>query len=682
MVSRSGFPSRSVKRQRSESPRAGGRQRAERPVADDGLGVDRLAGAVDPALGEDGAGGGGALLAPRVVDPELVRGKVGVVVVDPHQGAVGAQARGHVALEGPAAPLPALLTVRSRPGRGTRAEAGERGDPPLVRAGGGAQAPPVVVQLHLHPGARAAVAHAGHPHDALVHPDPRVHRQVGDLDQGQGGPFLAAEVHPAAGDPDGEQRPVRTAGRVGGREAHPGDGAAVLRVAHGDAPPRGAGGEALRPGLVPPAPAAAQEAGLQRVGDRREGDLQRVHVDVLHRQRAEALALHDHPPVREDDRARDAGGGEAADDRRPQPLPEDVAQRRVHRDGVAPPGEEPPLQHPALGLLGGVADRERAARRQPHPPLHVGAAHGGGEHHHRRAVVAAAALGAPGAEHPEGAVGGEGPAVQLPRHAVQPRGEEELGGAPGREGADGRELGHAAQVARGVVPRRAEVAEPLRVVGPDGALAEGPERDGAPSAAPGAQGEAGGGGQLVRRGGAAQEDAEHGLGAQEARPPVGPGGMAGEDARALHPEGEDEGAREAGAVHGREGVGDGDPVRGAGTERGGRGEAQRHRVAPLGLPLHRGLDAEERGRVHRLVEPARHRAVEGDHDGGVRVREAPGLRRRAQNAQDSLPGVQRVGGAEREEAGDAEDREERGEGPRHGEAGREGVTRRSRRGSR
>ena len=70
---------------------AGGRpQRAERAVTDDGLGVHRLAGAVDTALGEHGGRFGAARVPPRALDVELPRREVGVPAVHRHDGAIGA----------------------------------------------------------------------------------------------------------------------------------------------------------------------------------------------------------------------------------------------------------------------------------------------------------------------------------------------------------------------------------------------------------------------------------------------------------------------------------------------------------------------------------------------------------------------------------------------------------------
>ena len=76
-----------------------GPERAEQAGADDRLGEHRVAGAVDPPLGEDRGGGGEPLVAPGGEDIEAPGRKVRVPLVDADQGAVGAAAHLDVAVE-------------------------------------------------------------------------------------------------------------------------------------------------------------------------------------------------------------------------------------------------------------------------------------------------------------------------------------------------------------------------------------------------------------------------------------------------------------------------------------------------------------------------------------------------------------------------------------------------------
>jgi hypothetical protein len=374
-----------------------------------------------------------------------------------------------------------------------------------------------------------------------------------------------------------------------------------------------------------------------------------------------------------DDGGRHAGGGERDARGRPQPLAEDVRELGIHGDGVGAAGVQPPLQRPAVLLGGGVLHGEGPVAVQVHVAHHLRAAHGGGELQDRGAVVAPRVLRAPAFDHAQGAVGGEGPAerlVPVPR-LVHPLREHQLRRAPGRERPLGGKLHHAAQVPGAVVARRAEVPHPLRVRLLDGPHADAAQGDGGRAAARLPQHQAGGAGQLVRLHRAAHQHEEARVRLQEAGRAVRAHGPAGQDACPLDAEGEAVRARQACAVHGREIGGDGDGVGGARAQRRGGGKAQRHRVAPLRPPLHGGVDAEERLRVHRLVQPAGDGPVKGDGDHGLRLRN--GLRRRAQDAQHRRI-LRRGFGAQHEYARKAGERDQRAGEAEHGGGARGGGT--------
>src|SRR5881398_1809399 len=92
-------------------------------------------------------------------------------------------------------------------------------------------------------------------------------------------------------------------------------------------------------------------------------------------------------------------------------------------------------------------------------------------------------------------------------------------------------------------------------------------------------------------------------------------GRAREEARPANAERKAIRRFEPAAIHRRERVRDGDGVLDVRSERGGGGEADRHRIPPLEPALHGGGDREDRLRVNGSVERAGDRPVErhGDH---------------------------------------------------------------------
>ena len=149
------------------------------------------------------------------------------------------------------------------------------------------------MQDHRRAGPGQPVARAGHPGDAVLEPDLGVHAEVGDLDQRDGLVGLARLVVAAFGPPQaragGAEEEER--GRAGLRGVGRGELEAV--EAHPVAPraernhPADRGGPQGLPVVAPGIPAPAQEAALQRVGNRNREHFERVHVHVADAERAD-----------------------------------------------------------------------------------------------------------------------------------------------------------------------------------------------------------------------------------------------------------------------------------------------------------------------------------------------------------------------------------------------------------
>ena len=251
---------------------AGGRpQRAERAVTDDGLGVHRLARAVDTALGEHGGRFGAARVAPRALDVELPRREVGIPAIHRHDGAIGAEGGGDVAVESTAAPLALVAFGFCGDGRGGIAlQAAQAREPSRVGGRRGARLPFGVVQRDARAGARLAVAHSRHPHGGLAHADFGVDREVGDLHHRQRLPAITRGVDLRAGDTDQLQRPGSRPRGVCRREAHAGDARDVGAVDHAE-PPHGRGAPEIGPEVLPRA-RRRERPRLERLGDGHHGD--------------------------------------------------------------------------------------------------------------------------------------------------------------------------------------------------------------------------------------------------------------------------------------------------------------------------------------------------------------------------------------------------------------------------
>src|SRR5216683_3154942 len=161
--SRITLPSRSWKTQRIG--RGWYAQRAKRAVADDRLDVDRLAGAVNAALGEHRGGDGQAVHTPRRADIEPPGREVTGPRVDRDNGPIERQASGDISRE------PALLTLVVGASRVT--QTAQSDEALCVRRASGSDAAGGIAQLDVDTGFGNPILDASDPDDGLFLPDAR-----------------------------------------------------------------------------------------------------------------------------------------------------------------------------------------------------------------------------------------------------------------------------------------------------------------------------------------------------------------------------------------------------------------------------------------------------------------------------------------------------------------------------
>ncbi len=201
-----------------------------------------------------------------------------------------------------------------------------------------------------------------------------------------------------------------------------------------DLPPRGGGGKS-RPQLRPAPLASGQKLGLERVGDSRHDQLERVQVHIAHAERSGPAAFNEGTTGGVVDR-----GGVASAPRRGYGVPRQRLAKHVPETGVRDervpgPGLEPGLQRPLIAGLGGVADRELERGLDRYVPQDVGPADRGAEMDGQGARGAGGGVASTAAaEETEVAVGGQRPELQLPAPAVVERaGKHKITGATGRK---------------------------------------------------------------------------------------------------------------------------------------------------------------------------------------------------------------------------------------------------------
>ena len=587
-------------------------ERAEVAVPHDGLGVDRLARAVDAPLGEDRRRERVAVGAVGGADVEAPRRKVGVVAGDAGEGLVVAITRHDV-------PLEAVLLAAAR----VRDVGTQDRDPVGGGAGGGADLPGGAVERHRGARPRLAVGHARDPDHAAGEADLGVHGEVGHLHDGVGLVGLPVLGERRAGDlhqlQDGRAGPLHVVQRqLDAEDAHP-----IARPGHPDA--GGAGAlEHCGEGAVVLVPAVVLQHGRdQPCRHRRDGHGQGVDVHVLDGEGAERRPLDGHPAVLVLHQRRIAGGPEARGGIAGETLPEDVGEggRRAHRVGGV--RRQRGLEVPGLGGLGGIRHRERHLGQDADAPLHVGAPDRGGELEPDAAGGADVAAATARAHQAESGIGLEAPADEGPGVlGINAAGQHQLPGAVEREGPHRHQLNDPAERVGAVVavPPAGLLELPGRLV-IDGALAADPQRDGAGRATGGAEFHVA---ELARGLGAQGRGVDHlegGFGRQE--PGMFPLAhrQAGQQGRSADAKGVHVGLRQPAPVHRLEGAGDGDRVAGARGERGRRQESKGHRVPPFRAAGERRRDPQQPRRVDGAVERARHGPVEDhlDRRGGQRL---------------------------------------------------------------
>ena len=584
-------------------------QRPQRAVAHDRFRVDRLAGTVDTAFGEHRGGFGAALVAPRRLDVELPGREVGVPAVHGHHGAVRPEGRRHVPVEPPAASVLALVALRSRgrPRRGVGLQPAEAGEPLGVGDGVGARLSLRVVERDARPAAGLAVADARDPHHGFGEADAGVDGEVRDLHHRQRLPAVAGGVDAGTGDADQLQRPGSRARGVGRGQAHTRYAGHVGAVDDAEAPPhRGRLHE--RGPEVGPRTGGRERPRLERLRHSDDGDVEGVHVDVLHRQGARAVALDEHAAVRVAHGRRVRRRRDGLRELLGETLAEHVRHAAVDDHQVAAARLERRVEGPGITSRVRVADGDRHRRDEAHATRDFRPLHRCREREVDRADgTGVVAVRAPGFLHRERTVRAE-PEQPRGRHAVDAgRGAQRHVASQG-QGRDRGELHDAVPIAHGI-GREAPVPAPALVRVGDAPLALDLDANLPAPARARIEAQRGLEQRDVRR--ATEQQLEASVGREPLRAVVRRHVL---HLRAAHAEREAVRPLEAAAVERLERGRDGDGVRRAGRERRDRSEANRHRIAPLDSALDARLDAEDQARIHRRVQPGRDGAIEGHGD--------------------------------------------------------------------
>ena len=474
------------------------------------------------------------------------------------------------------------------------------------------------MQGDRRPGPRAPVAGAGHPNGGIFGADSGMHAEVRHLHQGDWPEGAADRVESRAGDLHRHER--RAGGSRGLRRSqrYPVDPHTVTLATHGNPPPLGAGKQ-RGPELAPVPLAAAEESGLERVGNGGDEHLERIHVDEREAEGAGPVPLHQRAAGGIVDGRGIARGGHRRDRVAGEPLPEDIAEGSAGHHGVPSARCQLRMEHPFVADVGGVRQRELQGRPQRDAAEYLRTAHGCAEaERHGAGRTECSAPAAAGTDQPERTVGGERPAPQLgdPPLVVRP-GHHQVPLAPERQRRARRQPHHASQRVRTpVAVPPSGFAELPTVIRHNRSLLLDPKPHDAGRPAQPVQldvGRAVDHGRVHRD---VHDQLEPAFRSEIAAGQRRPDGRSGEHARAPDTKRMDERLGQAAAVHRLEAVRDRDGERAVRRQRRGRPEPQRDRVPPVHHTGEAGLDAEEGARIHRAVERARDRPVERDGDGG------------------------------------------------------------------